>query len=65
MPLDPLEARRYVELAREEVDKLYNMTVCMDDYVNPTTNGRLSWRSIISFTLYLKEGLEHWKHWLH
>jgi hypothetical protein len=36
VPLDPTEARRYVEPSRKEIDNLYNMTAHMDDYVNPT-----------------------------
>jgi hypothetical protein len=64
-PLDPKEARRYVEPTRKEIDKLYNMTVCMDDYVNPTTDGLISWRSIRSCALDSEEGLEHWQHKLH
>jgi hypothetical protein len=58
-PLEPMEARRYVEPTRKEIDKLYNMTTCMDDYVNPTTIGVLSWRSISSCTSDSKEGTEH------
>ena len=46
-PLDPTEGKRYIELARgNDIDNLYNMTVWMDDYVNPTIDGALSWRSI-------------------
>jgi hypothetical protein len=64
-PLDPTEARRYVEPTRKEIDNLYNMTTCMDDYVNPTADGALSWRSISSCASDSEEGLEHWKHRLH
>jgi hypothetical protein len=60
-----MEERRYVKLARKEIDNLYNMKMCMDDYVNPTTDGALSWRNIISYTSYLEERIEHWKHQLH
>jgi hypothetical protein len=49
----------------KEIDILYNMTTCMDDYVNPTTDGALSWRSISSCASDLEEGLECWKHMLH
>jgi hypothetical protein len=36
-PLDPTEGKRYIEPARgNDIDNLYNMTVWMDDYVNPT-----------------------------
>jgi hypothetical protein len=44
MPLDPTEGRRYVEPTKwKELDKLYNMAANMDDYVNTTTDGALSW----------------------
>jgi hypothetical protein len=45
-PLDLMDARRYVYPTRRESNNLYNMIECMDDYVNPTTYGALSWRSI-------------------
>jgi hypothetical protein len=35
---------------RKEIDNLYNMTVCMDDYINPTIDGAHSWRSTRSCT---------------
>jgi hypothetical protein len=41
-PLDPIEARKYVEPTTKEIDNLYNMTRHMDDYVNPTANGKLN-----------------------
>jgi hypothetical protein len=51
-PLDPTEVRRYVEPTRKEIDNLYNMHARIDDYINPTTDGALSWRIIISFSSY-------------
>jgi len=49
MPLDPTEGKGYIEPERgNNIDNLYNMTTRMEDYVNPTTYGGLSWRSIIS-----------------
>jgi len=60
-PLDPNEGRRYIELVKgDEIDNMYNMTVRMDNYVNPTTDGVLSWRSISACTSYSKIGLEKW-----
>jgi hypothetical protein len=59
-PLDPTEARRYVEPVRKEIDNLYKMTMRMDDYVNTTADDALSWRSISSCESESKEGLEHW-----
>jgi hypothetical protein len=46
-PLDPIELNTYIEPTREKkIDKLYNMNVRMDDYVNPIAYGSLSWRRI-------------------
>jgi hypothetical protein len=37
----------------------------MDDYVNPTAEGALSWQSISYCTSDSKEALEYWKQKLH
>jgi hypothetical protein len=50
--LDPTEARSYVEPTKKEIDNLYNMTARMDDYVNPTFDGTISWIIIISCASY-------------
>jgi hypothetical protein len=60
-PLSPIEGKRYIEHARgNNIKNLYNMTTWMDDYVNSTAYGTLSWRSISSRASDLEEGLEHW-----
>jgi hypothetical protein len=41
------------------------MIAQMDDYVNPTIDGALSWRSIISCASDSEEGLEHWQQRMH
>jgi hypothetical protein len=65
-PLDPTEGKRYIEPARgNDIDNLYNMTAQMDDYVNPTADGALSWRSISSCASDSEEGLEHWQQRMH
>jgi hypothetical protein len=65
-PLDPTQGNKYIEPARgNDIDNLYNMIVHMDDYVNPTTYGALSWRSIISCASDSEEGLEHWQERMH
>jgi hypothetical protein len=47
--LDPLEGKQYVEPSRGNgIDNLYNMEAQMDDYVNHTTDGALSLKSISS-----------------
>ena len=65
-PLDPSEGKRYIESARgNRMDNLYNLNVWMEDYVDPTTYGALSWRSIISCASYLEVGLENWQQRMH
>jgi hypothetical protein len=63
--LYPREERSYVEPVIKIIDNLYNMTVRMDDYVIATTDGVISWRSIVSCASYSEEGLEHWQCRLH
>jgi hypothetical protein len=58
--LDPKQGRRYIEPTKgDEIGNLYNMTMRMENYVNPTTNDELNWRSINSCTSYSKEVLEN------
>ena len=52
-PLDPLDCERYVEpmpdsVLEDDANQLYKTTMRKEDYVNPTANGVLSWRSINS-----------------
>jgi hypothetical protein len=58
--LDPTEGRRYVEPGKgKELDNLHNMTTRMNNYVNPTVDGVLSWRSISSCASNSEEALEN------
>jgi hypothetical protein len=55
VPLDPSEGGRYVEPATknfitEDINQFYRTTMREEDYVNPTIDGILSWRSISSCT---------------
>ena len=60
-PLDQKEGRQYIELVHgDEIDHLYNMNARIDDYVNPTIDGVLSWRSISLCTSDSEAGLENW-----
>jgi hypothetical protein len=60
-PLGPTEGKRYIEPTRgNDIENLYNMTTLMDDYVKPTADGVLNWRSISLCASDLEEGLEHW-----
>ena len=61
-PLDPKDGKRYVEtiqggMVTEGIDSLYKVTAQGEDYINPTTDGILSWRGINSCSSYSKEGL--------
>jgi hypothetical protein len=49
-PLDPDEGPRYTEPIREEdhafeLENIYKLTARQQDYINPTADGNLSWRS--------------------
>jgi hypothetical protein len=67
-PLDPSEGERFVEptcLHLEEINQLYRTTARGEDYVNPTADGILSWRSITSCATDSYTGLENWQQRLH
>jgi hypothetical protein len=60
-PFDPLEGKRYIESARgNDIENLYNMTSRMEDYVDLTMDGTLSWRSISSCASDLEESIYNW-----
>jgi hypothetical protein len=59
--LDPTKGRRHAEPVKGKyTDNLSNMTTQMDDYVNTTKYGLISWRSISSCMLDSEEDLENW-----
>ena len=69
-PFDPLEGHRYVEPVNNEgqgdhLDHIYNIMSSRDDYINPKTNGKLSWRSVISGRFDSGEALENWQDRMH
>lgn len=69
-PLDPREGARYTEPVKEDIEdenigELYNITVRREDYVNPTSNGELGWRSICSYDTDSKDVPERWQNRLH
>jgi hypothetical protein len=50
-PLYPYEAKIFLEptcLDLEEINQLYRTTARTEDYINPTADGVLSWRSMTS-----------------
>jgi hypothetical protein len=49
-PLDPDEGQRYIDPIREEyhayeLENIYKLTSKQQDYINPTADGNLIWRS--------------------
>ena len=63
-PIDPLEGQRYVdpvnsEGQRDYLDQIYNITSTRDDYVNPTTDIKISWCNVNSYTSDFGEALEN------
>ena len=61
-PMDPSKGRRYVKTVKEEVvggwDHAYNIS---KDYVHPTIDGELGWRSSSSASSYFDDALENRK----
>jgi hypothetical protein len=62
--LYPSEGGRYVEpvtdnILIEDVNQIYRTTMCEEDYINPTADGMLSWRSISSCALDFDTRLEN------
>jgi hypothetical protein len=63
-PLDPSKGERFVEptcLDLEEINQLYRTIARNEDYINPTADGILSWRSITSYATDSDTSLENWK----
>ena len=65
-PLYPKEGQRYVEPIKEEVvggwDNAYNI---FEDYINPTVNGEMGWRSTSSASFNHDDALENWHNSFH
>ena len=65
-PLDPSDCERYVEpvpdsVLEDDVNQLYRTTAREEGYVNPTTDGVLSWRSINFDLPDYDTGVENWQ----
>ena len=65
-PLDPDEGPRYTNPIREEdyayeLENIYKLTVRQQDYINPTADGNLIWRSENACSSYSEEALENWQ----
>jgi hypothetical protein len=63
---DPDEGRRYTEPIREEdhayeLENIYKLTTRQHDYINPTIDGNLRWRSDNTCSSDSEEALENWQ----
>ena len=64
-PLDPSQGPRYTEPRRsdegaQDMDNLYKIIMSLEDYVNPTADGTLSWRCASSSVSISNADLEDW-----
>jgi hypothetical protein len=68
VPIDPSKGERFVEptcLNLEEINQLYRTTAHEEEYVKPTADGVISWRSITSCASESDIRLENWQEILH
>ena len=70
MLIDPLEGHRYVEPMNNEgegdyLDHIYNIMSLQYDYINPTSDGNLSWQSVISCTSDSGDAFKNWQNQMH
>ena len=68
VPLDPMEGSRYAEPmcdydSNNDVDCIYKITMC--EWVNLTTDGRISWDCKSSCTSYSNKEIKSWQNQLH
>ena len=68
--MDPFQGPRYIEPIRAEekvhnMESLYQMTANQSDYINPTTEGNISWRCDSSCASDSDVGLENWQNRLY
>lgn len=71
VPLDPAEGVCYTELVHDfaedndDLDQIYKIIVCDEDWINPTTDGIIAWDRDNSYNSDSDEELEHWQNTMH
>jgi hypothetical protein len=70
VPLDLNEGDRYNEPVNEDaqssiIENIYQITGHREDYINPTVDGELSWRSVKSYDIDSEDAMERWKNKLY
>ena len=63
-PIDPLEGQRYVDPVYNDEQgdylyQIYNVTSMQENYINPTADGNLGWKSASSYTSNSGEALDN------
>ena len=65
-PMDPNEGKKYIKPMKDEVvrgwDHAYNIS---EDYIHPTVDGELGWRSASSTFSDSNDALENWQNCMH
>jgi hypothetical protein len=64
-PVDHYEGDRYNDTMdeygwRSTIENIYNIIGYRDDYINPTIDGELSWRTIKSYNMDSEGAMERW-----
>ena len=61
IPLDPAECQRYIEpvCIEDEIHQIYKITLCGEDWINPTIDGNIKWEKDSSFFSDSDEELEN------
>ena len=59
--MDPQEGRRYIETMKDEVDRSWDHSYnIFEDYIHPTIDGKLGWRSTRFASSDSEDALENW-----
>jgi hypothetical protein len=65
-PLDPYEGDHYNELVDEDaqsssIENIYKVMGHREDYINPTADGELRWRSVKYYDMDSEDALDRWQ----
>ena len=64
--MDPQEGGRYIEPMKDEVGRSWDHTCnIFENYIHPTVDGEIGWRSASSGSSNSNDALENWQNRLH
>jgi hypothetical protein len=55
----------WMRMQSSVIENIYKITGCREDYINPTTDGELSWRSVKSYDMDSEDAMDRWKNKLY